>query len=62
MPRRSSIFCQPFLNIFSSETAWPIKVKFHVKHPWEGEQKVCIYKQSHDKDGRHAHMIYGENL
>ena len=26
-------------NIFSSETAWPIKVKFYVEPPSEREQK-----------------------
>ena len=27
------------LNIFSSETAWPIKVKFHMEPPWDRETK-----------------------
>ena len=31
-----------FSNIFSSETAWPIKAKFYVEPPWEGGTKVCI--------------------
>ena len=26
----------PFSNVFSSETAWPIKAKFYVEPPWEG--------------------------
>ena len=26
-------------NVFSSETAWPIKAKFHVEHPWQEERK-----------------------
>ena len=30
-----------FSNIFSSETAWPIKAKFYVEPPWVGEMKVC---------------------
>ena len=25
----------PFTNVFSSETAWPIKAKFYVEPPWE---------------------------
>ena len=29
-------------NIFSSETAWAIKAKFHVEPPWEGGTKVYI--------------------
>ena len=29
-----------FSKIFSSETAWPIKVKFYVEHPWVGVTKV----------------------
>ena len=28
-----------FSNIFSSETAWPIKAKFYVEPPWEGGTK-----------------------
>ena len=34
-------------NIFSSETAWPIKAKFYVKPPWEGGMKVCINGPGH---------------
>ena len=35
--------CRPqFSNIFSSETAWPIKAKFYVEPPWEGGTKVYI--------------------
>ena len=30
------------LNIVSSETAWPIKVKFHLAPPWYGGIKVCL--------------------
>ena len=36
-----------FSNIFSSETAWPIKSKFYVELPWEGGTKVYIYSQGH---------------
>ena len=35
----------PFSNVFSSETAWPIKAKFYVEPPWEGGTKVCIMVQ-----------------
>ena len=48
---------QQCLNIFSSETALPIKAKFYVEPPWEGGTKVCINGPgSHDQDGRHAHI------
>ena len=30
---------QHFQNIFSSETTGPIKVKFHMESPWDGERK-----------------------
>ena len=29
-----------FSKIFSSETAWPIKLKFYVEHPWVEIMKV----------------------
>ena len=38
---------QPFSNIFSSETAWPIKAKFHVESPVDGGTKVCIDGSGH---------------
>ena len=38
VPRHS-----PFSNIFSSETALPIKAKFLVEPPWEGGKKVSIH-------------------
>ena len=34
-------------KIFSSETAWPIKAKLHVEHPWEGGTKVYINGLGH---------------
>ena len=34
------------LNI-SSETAWPIKVKFHMEPPWDGGTKVCSNGPGH---------------
>ena len=52
---------QPFSNIFSSETTWPIKAKFYVEPPWEGGTKDCI------KDPGHiiklaATPLYGKNI
>ena len=35
------------LNIFFSETAWPIKAKLFVEHPLEEGMKVCINGQGH---------------
>ena len=34
-------------NIFSPETAWPIKAKLLMEHPWEGGKKVYINGQGH---------------
>ena len=52
---------QQCLNIFSSETALPIKAKFYVEPPWEGETKVCINGPGHMT--KMAGMpIYGKNL
>ena len=34
-------------KIFSSETAWPIKAKLHVEHPYEGGTKVYINGPAH---------------
>ena len=36
-----------FSNVFSSETAWPIKAKFYVEPPWEGGTKVYINGPGH---------------
>ena len=34
--------CRPHsLNIFSSETAWPFKVRLHMEPPWDGGTEVC---------------------
>ena len=33
---------QQCLNIFLSESAWPIKAKFYVELPWEGGTRVYI--------------------
>ena len=48
-------------NIFSSETAWPIKAKFYVEPPWEGGTKVYINGPGH-MTKMAAMPIYGKNL
>ena len=50
-----------FSNIFSSETAWPIKPKIFVEHPWEGGMKVYINGLGH-MTKMAAMPIYGKNL
>ena len=50
-----------FSNIFSSETAWPIKAKFYVEPPWEGGTKVHINGPGH-MTKMAAMPIYGKNL
>ena len=32
-----------FKDPFFSETAWPMKAKFYVEHPWVGGTKVCVF-------------------
>ena len=59
--RPSSIRPFTFSNIFSSETAWPIKAKFYVEPPWEGGTKVCINGPGH-MIMMAATPIYGKNL
>ena len=49
------------LNIFSSETAWPIKAKFYVEPPWEGGTEVYINGPGH-MTKMAAMPIYGKNL
>ena len=49
------------LNIFSSETALPIKAKFYVESPWEGGTKVYINGPGH-MTKMAAMPIYGKNL
>ena len=60
--RRPSVI-RPFTfsNIFSSETAWPIKAKFYVELSWEGGTKVCINGPGH-MTKMAAMPIYGKNL
>ena len=45
--RPSSVRRPPFSKIFSSETAWPIKAKFYMKHLWEGGTNVYINNPGH---------------
>ena len=49
-----------FSNIFSSETAWPIKANFYVEPPWEGGTKVYINGPGH-MTKMAAMPIYGKN-
>ena len=51
---------QQCLNI-SSETALPIKAKFYVEPPWEGETKVYINGPGH-MTKMSAMPIYGKNF
>ena len=54
--------CRPhYLNIFSSETAWPIKVKFHMEPPWDGGTKVSSNGPDH-MTKMAAMPIYGKNI
>ena len=52
---------QQCLNIFSSETALPIKAKLHVEPLWEGGTKVYINGPGH-MTKMAAMPIYGKNL
>ena len=49
-------------NFFFSETAWPMKAKFHVEPPWEGGTKVNINGPCHVMTKMAAMPIYGKNL
>ena len=51
----------PFSNIFSTETAWPIKAKFYVEPPWEGGTKIYINGPGH-MTKMAATPIYGKNF
>ena len=61
MLRRPTVVVRTISNIFSSETAWPIKAKFYVEPPWEGGTKVCINGPGH-MTKMAAMPIYGKNL
>ena len=52
---------QQCLNIFSSETALPIKAKLYVELPWEGGTEVYINGPGH-MTKMAAMPIYGKNL
>ena len=58
--RPSVVRPSTFSNIFSSETAWPIKTKFYVEPPWEGGTKVYINGPGH-MTKMAAMPIYGKN-
>ena len=50
-------------KVFSSETAGPIKAKFHVEPLRAGGTKVFINVPGHTQDSHHAHILYMvENL
>ena len=57
----SSVRPSTISNVFSSETAWPIKAKFCVKPPLEGGTKVYINGPGH-MTKMAAMPIYGKNL
>ena len=60
--RRCRCRCrQQCLNIFSSETALPIKAKFYMEPPKEGGTKVYINGPGH-MTKMAAMPIYGKNL
>ena len=57
---RPSVRRPPFSKIFSSETAWPIKAKFYMKHLWEEGTNVYINNPGH-MTKMAAMPIYGKN-
>ena len=48
-------------NVFSSETAWPIKAKFYVEPPWEVGKKAYINGTGHMTKMAAMH-IYGKSF
>ena len=59
--RRCRRHRQQCFNLYSSETALPIKAKLYVEPPWEGGTKVYINGLGHMT--KMATMpIYGKNL
>ena len=58
--RRPSVRRPPFSKIFFSETAWPIKAKFYMKHLWEGGTNVYLNNPGH-MTKMAAMPIYGKN-
>ena len=64
MVRRPSVLVHrpsTISNVFSSETAWPIKAKFYMEPSWEGGTKVYINGPGH-MTKMAAMPIYGKNL
>ena len=59
--RRPSFRPATISNVFSSETAWPIKAKFYMEPPWEGGTKVYINGTGH-MTKMAAMPIYGKTL
>ena len=57
---RPSVRRPQFSKIFYSETAWPIKARFYMKHLWEGETNVYINNPGH-MTKMAAMPIYGKN-
>ena len=60
-PSSSVVRSSTISNVFSSETAWPIKAKFYVEPPWEGGTKVYINGPGY-MTKMAATPIYGTNL
>ena len=58
--RRPSVRRPQFSKIFFSETAWPIKAKFYMKHLWEGGTNVYINNPGH-MTKMAAMPVYGKN-
>ena len=58
--RRPSVRPSTFSNIFSSETAGPIKLKFHMETPWDAGTKVWSNGPGH-MTKMAATPIYGKN-
>ena len=50
----------PFLNIFFTESAWPIKVKFHVESFGKGNKDLCNGPGHMTKMA--VMLIYGRNV
>ena len=59
-PSSSSVRPFTFSNIFSSDTAWPIKAKFYVEPPCEGGTEVYINGPGHVTKMA-ATPIFGKN-
>ena len=59
--RPSSVRPSTISNVFSSETAWPIKAKLYVEPPWQGGKKVYINGPGH-MTKMAAMPIYSKNL